>query len=76
MFLRPRFLVGLDAATLPIIFVAYAVLVPRFGMIGAAWVCSSVALGRAIAAQLMVLFSIYRSPVTAPARRGPQLTGT
>jgi O-antigen/teichoic acid export membrane protein len=63
MFLRPRFLVALDAATVPIILVGYSLLVPRFGVIGAAWISSSVALGRALAAQIAVLVSISRSPV-------------
>ncbi len=74
MFLRPRFLVFLDAATVPIILVAYSLLVPRFGVIGAAWISSSVALGRALTVQVVVLLSIQHAPQPRPSVEEFQLT--
>ncbi|MEO8736073.1 MAG: hypothetical protein ABI380_06000 [Edaphobacter sp.] len=74
MFLRPRFLVLLDAATVPIILVAYTLLVPRFGVIGAAWISSSVALGRALIVQLVVLLSIRHTSQPKPLVEELQLT--
>jgi O-antigen/teichoic acid export membrane protein len=74
MFLRPRFLVFLDAATVPIILVAYSLLVPRFGVIGAAWISSSVAMGRALIVQLVVLLLIRHAPQPQSSVEELQLT--
>ena len=74
MFLRPRFLVFLDVATVPIILVAYSILVPQFGITGAAWISSAVAVGRALAVQSVVLFTIRHVPQPTPSVEALELT--
>jgi O-antigen/teichoic acid export membrane protein len=55
MFLRPRFLVAMDCITLPFILGAFAFLVPRYGLICAAWISTAGGLLRAAIAQIAAL---------------------
>lgn len=55
MFLRPRFLIAMDCITLPFIVAAFAVFVPRYGLICAAWISTTAGLARAAIAQVAAL---------------------
>ncbi len=66
MFMRPRFLFFLDCVTLPGILLAYYLLVPGMGALGAAYVTAGANLLRALIAQAVAWHLIYLSPSRAP----------
>lgn len=76
MFLQPRFLSALDAATVPLILLAYVLVLPRGGLVGAAIVTSLSSVCRALAAQFAALRLVRRShrEYQTLANAGPSLT--
>jgi O-antigen/teichoic acid export membrane protein len=53
MFTHPRFLFVMDCACLPVLCLLYALIIPEYGAIGAAWITAGVHVSRAAIAQLM-----------------------